>query len=292
MRSTRLPWLLLSPTIIILIFTGLLPFFYVLYVGFFDWNIFSATGEMSYSAANNYRKLVFDQDFLDSLWATILFTFWAVTSEMVLGFFLANTLLRDFRGKAFFRTIHSLPLMVAPIAVGATWRLLTIPGFGPAPYFLDKWFGFAYQIGTFRSHAFITTVLMDIWHWTPFVTLTLLAGLSAMPREPQEQAMVDGANRWQAFTKIILPLTKPAILAVTLFSFTAAWKEFLFAFVFISSDKLLTLPVGLAQTIFGDIYPWGLLMAASLIISVPVVIFYIYGQKYMVAGLTAGSVKG
>ena len=58
MRSTRLPWLLLSPTIIILIFTGLLPFFYVLYVGFFDWNIFSATGEMSYSAANNYRKLV------------------------------------------------------------------------------------------------------------------------------------------------------------------------------------------------------------------------------------------
>ncbi len=216
MRSTRLPWLLLSPTIIILIFTGLLPFFYVLYVGFFDWNIFSATGEMSYSAANNYRKLVFDQDFLDSLWATILFTFWAVASEMVLGFFLANTLLRDFRGKAFFRTIHSLPLMVAPIAVGATWRLLTIPGFGPAPYFLDKWFGFAYQIGTFRSHAFITTVLMDIWHWTPFVTLTLLAGSSAMPREPQEQAMVTGANRWQVFRHLTIPMMMPVILT-TLF---------------------------------------------------------------------------
>ena len=126
----------------------------------------------------------------------------------------------------------------------------------------------------------------------PFATWLLMGYYRSIPEELEQAAMVDGANRWQAFTKIILPLTKPAILAVTLFSFTAAWKEFLFAFVFISSDKLLTLPVGLAQTIFGDIYPWGLLMAASLIISVPVVIFYIYGQKYMVAGLTAGSVKG
>jgi len=216
MRSTRLPWLLLSPTLIILIITGLLPFFYVLYVGFHDWNIFSATGEMSYSGANNYRKLVFDQDFLDSLWATIQFTFWAVASEMVLGFFLANTLLQDFRGKAFFRMIHSLPLMVAPIAVGAIWRLLNIPGFGPVPYYLDQWFGFEYQMGAYRSHAFITTVLMDIWHWTPFVTLTLLAGLTAMPREPMEQAMVDGANRWQVFRHLTIPMMMPVLLT-TLF---------------------------------------------------------------------------
>ena len=89
-----------------------------------------------------------------------------------------------------------------------------------------------------------------------------------------------------------LPLTTPALLAVTLFSFTAAWKEFLYAFVFLTSERLMTLPVGLAQTIFGDIYPWGLLMAASLLISIPVVIFYMYGQRFMVAGLTAGSVKG
>jgi multiple sugar transport system permease protein len=126
----------------------------------------------------------------------------------------------------------------------------------------------------------------------PFATWLLMGYYRSIPEELEQAAMVDGANRWQAFSRVILPLTKPALLAVTLFSFTAAWKEFLFAFVFISSDKLMTLPVGLAQTIFGDIYPWGLLMAASLIISVPVVIFYMYGQKYMVAGLTAGSVKG
>jgi multiple sugar transport system permease protein len=126
----------------------------------------------------------------------------------------------------------------------------------------------------------------------PFATWLLMGYYRAIPEELEHAAMVDGANRLQAFMRITLPLTAPALLAVTLFSFTAAWKEFLFAFVFISSQNLMTLPVGLAQKIFGDIYPWGLLMAASLVISIPVVIFYMYGQRFMIAGLTAGSVKG
>jgi multiple sugar transport system permease protein len=126
----------------------------------------------------------------------------------------------------------------------------------------------------------------------PFATWLLMGYYRAIPEELEHAAMVDGATRLQAFLRVTLPLTTPALLAVTLFSFTAAWKEYLFAFVFITSERLMTLPVGLAQTIYGDIYPWGLLMSASLIISIPVVIFYMYGQRFMVAGLTAGSVKG
>ena len=126
----------------------------------------------------------------------------------------------------------------------------------------------------------------------PFATWLLMGYYRAIPEELEHAAMVDGATRMQAFLRITLPLATPALLAVTLFAFTNAWKEFLFAFVFISSERLMTLPVGLAQTIFGDVYPWGMLMAASLLISIPVVIFYMYGQKFMVAGLTAGSVKG
>jgi len=161
MRSNGLGWGLLAPTLIILGIMGLLPFFYVVYVGFFDWNVFSATGTLIWAGANNYRRLVFDNDFLTSLGRTLLFTGWAVGIELVLGFLLANTLVRDFPGKTFFRTIHALPLMVAPIAVGATWRLLTIPGFGLVPYYLDHWFGIDYNIGRHADHAFITTVVMD-----------------------------------------------------------------------------------------------------------------------------------
>ncbi|MEZ4733871.1 MAG: sugar ABC transporter permease [Caldilineaceae bacterium] len=215
MWSKRMGWLLLSPTLVILAITGLLPFLYVLYVGFFDWNVFAADPGLHYAGANNYRRLVFDEEFLQSMWVTLKFTFWAVGSELILGFLLAQLLTRDFFGKALFRTIHALPLMIAPIAVGATWRLMVIPGFGPIPYYLDRWFDLEYNIGRLASHAFVTTVLMDIWHWTPLVTLTILAGLSAMPKEPFEAALVDGANRWQIFRFLTIPMMIPVLLTTT-----------------------------------------------------------------------------
>ena len=216
MRSNLMGWGLLAPTLIILGLVGLLPFFYVLYVGFFDWNVFAAQAGLIWAGANNYRRLVFDNEFLASVGNTLRFTFLAVSIELVLGFTLANTLKQDFPGKTVFRTIHALPLMVAPIAVGATWRLLTIPGFGLIPHYLNRWFDIEYNIGRYASHAFATTVLMDVWHWTPFVTLTMLAGLSAIPKEPMEQALVDGANRFQVLRFLTIPMMMPVILT-TLF---------------------------------------------------------------------------
>jgi multiple sugar transport system permease protein len=122
-------------------------------------------------------------------------------------------LMKDIPFKGFFRTIHTLPLMVAPIAVGATWRLLTVPGLGPLPYYLERWFGIEFRLGTYADQAFLTTIMMDVWHWTPLVTLTLLAGLASMPKEPFEQAQIDGANKFQIFWHITLPMLKPTILA-------------------------------------------------------------------------------
>ncbi len=126
----------------------------------------------------------------------------------------------------------------------------------------------------------------------PFATWVLLGYFRSIPEDLEEAAMIDGATRLGAFWRITLPLATPALLAVTLFSFTNAWNEFLFAFIFLTSETLFTLPVGLQQLVFADIYPWGQLMGASLLMAIPVVIAYIYAQKYMVEGLTAGSVKG
>ncbi|PJF27838.1 MAG: ABC transporter substrate-binding protein [Phototrophicales bacterium] len=214
MRRNRVGWLLLSPALIILFLVGIVPFIYVLYVGFFEWNLFSIDRAMNFIGVNNYRRLVFDERFLDALWVTIRFTFFAVISQLVIGFFLAQSLLKNFPGKALFRVIHTLPLMIAPISIGAIWRLLTIPGFGPIPFVLQSWFNIDYNIGRNADQAFLTIILMDIWHWTPFVTLTLLAGLSALPAEPREAAMVDGANSWQIFRYVTLPLMRPIILTV------------------------------------------------------------------------------
>ena len=210
MRSTTTGWLLLFPTILILFVVGVLPFLYVLVVGFFDWNVFAADPGLHF-AVENYRRLVFDPAFLRSIGLTLQFAFFVVVSELVLGYLLAQLLMRDFPGKGFFRTVH-LPLMVAPIAVGATWRLLTVPGLGPIPYYLDRWFDIDLRLGMFAHQAFLTTVVMDIWHWTPLVTLTMLAGLAGLPKEPFEQAQVDGANRFQIFWYITLPMLRPVIL--------------------------------------------------------------------------------
>ena len=213
MRSQSIGWLLLAPTILILFVFGFVPFLYVLVTGFTHWNIFAADPTPHFAGADNYRQIVFDSQFLESVWLTLRFAFVAVASEVILGYLLAQLLMRDFPFKGFFRTIHTLPLMVAPIAVGATWRLLTVPGLGPLSYYMEKWFDIQYRIGSYPGQALLTTIVMDVWHWTPLVTLTLLAALSALPKEPFEQAEIDGANRFQVFWHITLPMIRPAILA-------------------------------------------------------------------------------
>ena len=215
-NTNRLGWILLSPSLLILGIAGLAPFFYVIYVGTYSWNVFSKERGKFFVGIQNYRDLVFDSMFLGTLSRTLFFSFLVVTIELILGFILALSLMKDFKGKTFFRTIYVLPVVVAPIAVGATWRLMMAQGHGPVPYFLNKLFGWEFNTGASTTQAWIAIVLMDVWHWTPFVTLTLLAGLLAIPKEPIEAASVDGANRVQMYRYLILPMLLPVIL-ITVF---------------------------------------------------------------------------
>ena len=126
----------------------------------------------------------------------------------------------------------------------------------------------------------------------PFATWLLMGYYRSIPEELEDAAVIDGANRFQVFTKLILPLAKPALMAVTLFSITNAWNEFFYAYVLIRSDRLYTLAVGLYQMVFNDVFPLGQMMAACILMVVPVLIIYGYAQKFMTEGLTLGSVKG
>jgi multiple sugar transport system permease protein len=126
----------------------------------------------------------------------------------------------------------------------------------------------------------------------PFVTWLLMGYFESIPEELEESAMIDGATRFGAFWRVVLPLAAPGLLAAGLYAFTQAWNEFLYALVFITNVKLRTLPVGLSGFITGDVYGWGYLMAGAVLTTLPVIAAYIYLQRYMVEGLTAGSVKG
>jgi len=126
----------------------------------------------------------------------------------------------------------------------------------------------------------------------PFATWLLMGYYRSIPEELEDAALIDGANRFQIFTRLILPLAKPALMAVTLFAITNAWNEFFYAYVLIRSDRLYTLAVGLYQMVFNDVFPLGEMMAACILMVVPVLIIYGYAQKFMTEGLTLGSVKG
>lgn len=126
----------------------------------------------------------------------------------------------------------------------------------------------------------------------PLSTWLLVGFFRSIPAELEEAALIDGATRWQALTRVVLPLSKPGLVAAALFAFTNSWNEFLYALVFISDTRTHPLTVGLTNLILGDVYLWGELMAAAVLGTIPVVVLYIYLQKYVVAGLTAGAVKG
>jgi multiple sugar transport system permease protein len=126
----------------------------------------------------------------------------------------------------------------------------------------------------------------------PFCTWLLIGFFKSLPKELEESALVDGATRTTALTKVLLPLAAPGIVASAIFAFTLSWNEFLYALIFIQDERSITVPVGLNLLIYGDVFHWGQLMAASVITTIPVVALYVFVHRWMVEGLAAGAVKG
>jgi multiple sugar transport system permease protein len=126
----------------------------------------------------------------------------------------------------------------------------------------------------------------------PFCAWLLMGYFKSVPRELEEAARIDGASRFQAMTRVVLPLCTPGLLSAGIFAFTLAQNEFLYALIFLTNSEVRTVPVGaITELIRGDVFYWGQLMAAALLGSVPVAVIYSFFVEHYVAGLTAGSVK-
>ncbi|MEM7130772.1 MAG: carbohydrate ABC transporter permease [Chloroflexota bacterium] len=127
---------------------------------------------------------------------------------------------------------------------------------------------------------------------TPLGTWLLMGFFRSIPADLEEQAMVDGSTRLQALFRIVLPLTAPGLVAVGILVFTSAWNELLLGLIFISSPAKQTVPVAISYLITGDVFRWGLIMAAAAAAAIPVMVLYYVGQRFVVEGLAAGAVKG
>jgi multiple sugar transport system permease protein len=157
---------------------------------------------------------------------TAIFILVAVPAEFALGLAIAVLLNRDFHSRRFWITILLIPTMIAPVVVGMIWRFMLMPNFGFLSYYLAH-LGLG-DVPLFANQltAFIALVLVDVWEWTPFMMLFMLAGLFSIPQDPIEAAHIDGATRWQIFRHIQLPLLKPMIILSLLFRTIDASKTF------------------------------------------------------------------
>jgi multiple sugar transport system permease protein len=126
----------------------------------------------------------------------------------------------------------------------------------------------------------------------PFCTWLLMGYFRSVPVELEEAALVDGCNRVTALIRIVLPVSLPAVVVVTFFSFTRAWNEFLYAYVFTSTNQAKTITTGLVNFMSADVFYWGPLMASTIISALPPVIMFLLLQRWVVKGLTLGAVKG
>jgi multiple sugar transport system permease protein len=222
---------------------------------------------------DNYRQLLMKTDFVawygNSITVAVSSTLLAAAIGTIGAYALARL---SFLGRAFMSSAVLITYLVPP-------TILFIPLYAQMR-----------NLGLADSLAGLVAAYPSFT--VPFVTWLLMGYFESIPVELEEAAMIDGATRFGAFRRVILPLAAPGVLAASLYAFTQAWNEFLYALVFITDVKLRTLPVGLSTFITGDVYGWGYLMAGAVLTTLPVIGAYVYLQRYMVEGLTAGSVKG
>ena len=209
-----LPFLLVAPTLLVLAALSIYPLIYAVKV-----SLQAGTGRYGMRwSVENFARLFSDGFFLSALLHTLCYAAAALTCEFLLGLALAVLLNERIRGRGLFRAALLVPMMLPPVVVGVVWRLMLNPNFGAINGTL-KSFGINTEQLTWTASprlAFLSVVAVDVWQWTPFVFLILLAGLQAIPQEPYEAALIDGSSAWQTFKYITLPLLKPAILIVLL----------------------------------------------------------------------------
>jgi len=196
---------------------GLLyPVSMAFYLSFYDWRIGQDFGAAEYVGFFNFVRMMGDPQVWEVLWVTIRFGFWVITIEMTLGIALALLLEKPVRGASFFRTVFILPLMISPVVVGLIWRYLFDARIGWINYYLGAWFGIEPQVWLGDAQlAFFAIVLTDIWQWTPFIFIIVIAGLQALPSEVVEASDIDGANWWQQIFLVKLPMIR-SILVIAL----------------------------------------------------------------------------
>ena len=219
-------WITIAPATLLLLAVAFLPMIELAAMSLnrIDWR--DGQAHWSWQGLANYARASGDSLFHAGIANTIVFAVCAVGIQMILGFALALATTKVTRGRVFYRTVFILPILVPGIVIGAMWKLMYSFDFGVLNQMLAflgarpiDWLGNP-------ATALLAVIAVDVWHWTPFVYLLLLAGLESLPQDIYEAAKVDGATFLQELRYLTLPLMLPTIIVTLVFRTLVAFKVF------------------------------------------------------------------
>jgi len=223
---------------------------------------------------DNYVSVFKQNPFEINIWNSVVVAFSTVALSLFVGLTAAYALARvRFRGRGF--------LLLTVLGVSMFPQVAVLSGM----FQLIRWLGLYNKLSALVLSYMIFTLPFTVWVLTTF--------MRDLPKELEEAAILDGASPWRILTRVFLPLMWPALVTTGLLAFIAAWNEFLFALTFTLNDKA-TVPVGIQQMSGASAHeiPWGNIMAASVIVTLPLIALVLIFQRRIVSGLTAGAVKG
>jgi multiple sugar transport system permease protein len=213
-----------APAVIVLFLIVVIPIGYNLYLAFTKWTI--GLGDPRFIGLGNFIELFWDERVLNGLKVMIYFSGLSLSIELILGLLIALYFHRQFRGSEIVQAIYIFPFAATPVAVALIWRIMLNPEIGVMNYLLES-IGLPGSLWVSSARTVIPALVMvDVWKWTPMITLIVLAGLKSLPHDPYEAARIDGANTLQIFWYITLPLIWPVLIAALMLRSLDNLKEF------------------------------------------------------------------
>ena len=222
----NMKFVFLAPSIIFIVAMIIAPLVYNFSLSFTDWTM-AVNKAPNFIGLDNYIEVFKEPRFVNSVGRTLLFSLIAIALEAILGIALAVLINRKFHGRRIVQALMLLPVVATPVALGMAWKLILEPSIGFANVVVTA-LGFEARkfLATTSFESMLVLILIDVWEWTPLIMLMVYAGLNTIPQDPYESALIDGANRWQTFTQITLPLASSSILIAILMRLIDVVKTF------------------------------------------------------------------
>ncbi|MFB7146747.1 carbohydrate ABC transporter permease [Agrobacterium deltaense] len=216
-------WPFVIPALVVISAVIVFPWVFTLWMSAHRWTLGQEQGFIGFE---NYIRLASDARFWESLWHTLIYTVLSVVAPLFLGTLAALVFDAQFPLRGFLRGVFVMPMMATPVAIALVWTMMFHPQLGVLNYLLSF-----IHIGPLewiynQSTVIPSLVLVETWQWTPLVMLIVLGGLAAVPREPYESAEIDGANAWQKFRYLTMPMIAPFLMIAVIIRSIDAVKSF------------------------------------------------------------------